>query len=85
MSLNISAADANRQFSAVLRQVREGRTFTVTSHDRPVARIVPVRAEANVTAAARAALFRRLRGAKVQPVGRWRREDLYEDGRERRD
>lgn len=85
MSLNISAADANRQSSAVLRQVREGRTFTVTSHDRPVARIVPVRGEANVTRAARAALFRRLRAAKVQAVGRWTRDDLYEDGRERRD
>jgi prevent-host-death family protein len=84
MSLNISAADANRQFSAVLRQVREGRTFTVTSHERPVARIVPVRAEANVTGAARAALFRRLRAAPVQVVGRWTRDDLYEDGRERR-
>src|SRR5690606_18296269 len=40
---SISAAEANRQFSQMLRGVREeGATYVVTAHGRPVARIVPV-------------------------------------------
>ena len=38
----ISAADANRRFSSLLRRVREGRSVIVTSHGKPIARIVPV-------------------------------------------
>ena len=34
----ISAAEANRQFSALLREVRKGRQYVVTSHGRPIAR-----------------------------------------------
>ncbi len=43
MTRSISAAEANRQFSQMLRGVREeGATYVVTAHGRPVARIVPV-------------------------------------------
>jgi prevent-host-death family protein len=80
MSLAISAADANRSFSRVLREVRDGRAFTVTSHGRPIAKIVPIGADYTVTSAARAALFARLRSAPVQRVERWTRDDLYERG-----
>jgi prevent-host-death family protein len=38
----ISAADANRRFSVLLRKVREGRSYVVTSHGKPVARLIPV-------------------------------------------
>ena len=81
MSVAITAAEANRSFSALLRGAREGRTYTVTSHGRPVARIVPVSAEGMVSGAARAALFARLRAAGVQRIGRWTRDDLYGRGR----
>ena len=37
----ISAAEANRQFSSLLRQVSQGETITVLSHGRPVATISP--------------------------------------------
>jgi prevent-host-death family protein len=37
----VSAADANRKFSVLLRKVREGRSYVVTSHGKPVARLVP--------------------------------------------
>ena len=37
----VSAADANRKFSLLLRGVREGRRYVVTSHGRPVARLIP--------------------------------------------
>ncbi len=36
----IQATEANRQFSRVLREVADGDMFTVTSHGRPIARIV---------------------------------------------
>ena len=38
----VSSADANRRFSEILRKVRDGRSVTVTSHGKPVARIVPI-------------------------------------------
>ena len=36
----ISAADANRKFSLLLRGVRAGRSYVVTSHGKPVARVI---------------------------------------------
>jgi antitoxin (DNA-binding transcriptional repressor) of toxin-antitoxin stability system len=58
--------------------VREGRTYVVTSHDRPVARIVPIGREAATGAAARTALFGRLARERVVKAGRWTRDELYE-------
>ena len=45
MEKAISAADANRKFSQVSAEVKEGQSYVVTSHGRPVARIEPVKAE----------------------------------------
>jgi len=80
----ISAAEANRSFSRLLREVREeGRTFVVTSHGKPVAKLVPV-GRMRPTAAearqeeARAALLARLAAQPVIDVGRWTRDELYE-------
>lgn len=81
MKKAISAADANREFSAVLRHVRRGHSFVVTSHGRPVARIVPFAAGEHVTATARTTLFKRLAAAPVVAAGRWTRDELYEDSR----
>jgi len=78
MSRSISAARANREFSALLRQVRRGQSFVVTSHGRPVARIVPATEGDAVAQSARSALFKRLSTARVQSVGRWTRDELYE-------
>jgi prevent-host-death family protein len=80
MSRAISAAQANREFSSLLRQVRQGQSFVVTSHGRPVARIVPATSDDAVVQSARAALFERLSRAKARPIRRWRREELYERG-----
>lgn len=81
MTRSVSAATANRDLSTLLRKVRGGATFTVTSHGRPVARIVPVAAGASVARSARKTLFDRLAAAKPVKAGRWTREELYEDGR----
>jgi prevent-host-death family protein len=81
MAKSISAADANREFSAVLRHVREGHSYTVTSHGRPVARIVPFAAGEPVARSARTALFKRLKSTEPGDAGRWTRDELYEDRR----
>ena len=75
----VSAAEANRRFSRLLREVREGRSYVVTAHGRPVAKIVPAGTHDRARAGARAALLDRLRAAPVVDVGRWTREDLYAD------
>jgi prevent-host-death family protein len=77
----ISAADANRKFSRLLRSIREGHSYVVTSHGRPVAKIVPVAKNGSVTPGARSALFKRLRSEPVVRIGRWSRAELYEDER----
>ncbi|MFC7738717.1 type II toxin-antitoxin system Phd/YefM family antitoxin [Roseomonas sp. GCM10028921] len=78
MDQAVSAAEANRSFSLLLRQVREGQSFVVTSHGRPVARIVPCAEPDLVREQARDALLQRLAGQPVTDVGSWRRDDLYE-------
>lgn len=74
----ISAAEANRRFSRLLRSVREGESYIVTSHGRPVAKIVPVRDDA-VRKRARELLLARLRTQPAIDSGPWTREELYED------
>src|SRR3546814_3238301 len=78
----VTAADANRYFSRILRDVRDGETVTVTSRGVEVAMIVPIgKAPSGIREQAKAALMARLRDQK--PVGAvWTRDELYErDGR----
>lgn len=77
----VSAADANRKFSLILRGVREGNSYVVTSHGRPVARIVPADRHEGMVSGARAALLSRLERQPVINAGRWTRDELYEDER----
>ncbi len=73
----ISASDAKRQFSQVLRGVGKGSSYVVTGHGRPVARIVPYCAAKGVICAARSSLLARLRLQRVVDVGRWERDELH--------
>lgn len=75
----VSAAEANRRFSQLLRAVREGDSYIVTAHGRPVAKIVPIRADDMVRGKAREILLARLRSQPVIDIGPWTREELYED------
>ncbi len=79
MEKAISAAEANRRFSKLLRGVREGHSYVVTSHGRAVAKIVPVEKTDGVMRAARVALLKRLRSQPAVTIGRWTRDELYED------
>jgi len=75
----VSAADANRMFSKLLRAVREGQSYVVTSHGKAVAKIVPTEKNGGLTRGARAALVKRLRSERVVTIGRWSRDELYQD------
>ena len=79
MEETVSAAEANRNFSRILRGVKAGRTYVVTSYGTPVARIVPAVRNSTVAAAAKETLMARLRSRPVHVIGyRWSRDDLYE-------
>ena len=79
MARTISAANANRNFSQLLRDVRDGGECVITSHGKPVARLVRLEAHHDVRAAARDVLFKRLRSQPASPrAGRWTRDELYE-------
>ncbi len=85
MEKSVSASDANRKFSELLRGVRKGRSYVVTSHGEPVAKLVPAAQDGHIAAGARSALLARL---KLQPAvkgfkarRRWTRDELYEDNK----
>jgi prevent-host-death family protein len=75
MDHRVSAAEANR----ILRDVREGRSYLVTSHGRPVARIVPAEASDEIADAAWNKLLARLDRQRALNRPRWSRKDLYDD------
>jgi len=79
MEKAVSAADANRRFSKLLSAVRGGHSYLVTAHGKPVAKIVPVAGNGGLARVARAALLKRLRSEPVATIGRWTRDELYED------
>ena len=73
----MSASEANRSFSALLRQVAQGQRFTVHSHGRPVAQLTPV--SQGPRPAARRALLARLATQPASGEARsWQRDDLYD-------
>jgi prevent-host-death family protein len=76
----ISASEANRRFSFILGKVVAGAEYLVTSHGKPVARIVPVNAEAEERARARKSLLKRLKNQPISGKRRtWTRDEIYRD------
>ena len=79
MTAVVSASEANRSFSSLLRQVAQGQRFTVLSHGRPVATIAPAQEARATRAASRRALLARLaqQPATGEPRS-WTRDELYD-------
>ena len=75
---SISSADANRHFSAVLRDVSAGEEVVVVSRGKPVAKIIGVQAGDQTRLSAKAALLKRLRAQSVSGARNWTRNELYE-------
>lgn len=79
MEETVSAAEANRRFSLLLRGVREGNTYVVTSHGKAVARIIPARRDEAVAKKAKEILLARLEKQPIVNIGSWSRDELYDD------
>jgi prevent-host-death family protein len=79
MDNSVSAAEANRNFSYLLREVRGGASFVVTAHGKPVAHLSPADQAESSRAAARVVLLQRLRAqTTTEDIGPWSRDELYE-------
>ena len=75
----ITATDANRRFSNVLREVSQGEVLTIVSRGNPVATIGPANVDSPDRHIAKKSLIRRLK--KRDPFGQrnWTRNELYDD------
>jgi antitoxin (DNA-binding transcriptional repressor) of toxin-antitoxin stability system len=61
--------------------VREGRSYVVTNHGKPVARLIPAGKHDEAVKRARATLLKRLEAQPVINPQHCTRDELYEDGR----
>ena len=78
----ISAAEANRQFSRLLREVAQGESITVLSRGRPVATLCPpIPHSDSDKQSAKHRLIERLNLQKPSGVRDWTRDDLYAEER----
>lgn len=75
----VTATEANRQFSRVLREAEQGEVFVVVSRDRPVATIGPAKKTDAQRHAAKETLMARLRSQTATGVRTWTRDELYEN------
>lgn len=73
----VTAADANRHFSSVLRDVASGHVVTVLSRGKPVATIGPIMAKDDQRQAAKNSLLERLNRQPASGQRDWSRDDLY--------
>jgi antitoxin (DNA-binding transcriptional repressor) of toxin-antitoxin stability system len=74
----VTAAEANRQFSRVLRDIGQGEVFTVLSRDKAVATMAPAKSSDAIRNAAKEALLERLRKRDATGERNWTRDELYE-------
>jgi prevent-host-death family protein len=75
----VTAAEANRQFSKILREVRGGETVLVTSHGEPVATIAPATASSAARVEAKRRLLEDLRAQPTLDLPRIARDELYDE------
>lgn len=75
----VTASDANRQFSSVLREVAHGEVITVVSRGKPVATISPAKAANAQRSAAKMILLKRLNRQAATGARNWNRNELYEN------
>lgn len=88
--ITVTATEANRRFSALLREVAAGRTVLITSRGQVVARLEPDGGKADPTIeemmagrqkawAELQAFWAELDAQKDRPVYTWNREELYDE------
>jgi prevent-host-death family protein len=80
----VSAAEANSNFSSVMQDVAQGETVVVTEDGKPVAKVEAVtdsydQFEVMQRAEAHKRLWERLMSQPVQNLGKISRDELYDD------
>ncbi len=75
----ITAANANRGFSSLLREVRKGGEIMILSRGTPVAKITSVNSEALQKNTMKILLLSRLKAQEVTGSRNWTRNELYDD------
>jgi prevent-host-death family protein len=74
----VTASDANRNFSGLLRDVASGQNILILSRGTPVAKISPV--DVNIgRMAAKESLLLRLSGQSASGRRDWTRNELYSE------
>lgn len=80
--ITVSATEANRSLSRLLREVARGRRVVITSHGRKVAVLSPADEPEKPTREQRLAALERLKQSWATQehvtVGPWTRDELYE-------
>jgi prevent-host-death family protein len=74
----VSASDANRQFSSLLREVSQGGVITVVSRGKVAAVIGPPNSKDGRREIAKRGLVERLRRQKASGARNWTRAELYD-------
>ena len=74
----VTASDANRNFSGLLRDVASGESILIVSRGSPVAKISPVDVKTGRLAAKESLLFR-LSGQAPTGQRGWTRDELYNE------
>ncbi len=80
---SVTATEANRSFSKLLRAVQRGVKVDITSHGRKIAVLSPAETDEARRARQLAALEKlEKRWATQKPIiiGRWTRDEIYERG-----
>ena len=83
MDRAVTASEANRSFSELLRQAEQGEKIAITRHGRVVAMLSPPAADTEAEDRARrekafAALIAHLEAQPVMNIGPWTRDELYD-------
>jgi len=75
----ITASNANRGFSNLLREVSKGEEIMIISRGTPVAKIISVKSTALQKKAMKNLLLSRLKAQVVTGSRNWTRNELYDD------
>ncbi|PIP05962.1 MAG: type II toxin-antitoxin system prevent-host-death family antitoxin [Syntrophobacterales bacterium CG_4_8_14_3_um_filter_49_14] len=75
----ITASNANRGFSNLLREIGKGEEIMILSRGKPVAKITSVNSEVLQKKAMKNLLLSRLKAQDVTGSRNWTRDELYKD------
>ncbi len=75
----VTAANANRCFSKLLREVSQGEEFTILSRGKPVAKMTSIQTGSSERRAMKALLLSRLKSQQATGSRQWTRDELYDE------